>query len=65
MYIGVDELTANCRVGLAAKEKLRKVVEWAKGAGSTFQNIRLPRDQVLIFAIFFITMQSLHTFLLV
>ncbi|KGN54583.1 uncharacterized protein LOC101215044 [Cucumis sativus] len=42
---GVDELTANCRVGLAAKEKLRKVVEWAKGAGSTFQNIRLPRDQ--------------------
>ncbi|XP_050943496.1 uncharacterized protein LOC103487569 isoform X1 [Cucumis melo] len=42
---GVDELTANCRAGLAAKEKLRKVVEWAKGAGSTFHNIRLPSDQ--------------------
>ncbi|XP_038899122.1 uncharacterized protein LOC120086510 isoform X3 [Benincasa hispida] len=42
---GVDELTANYRAGLAAKERLRRVVEWAKGAGSTFRNIKLHSDQ--------------------
>lgn len=63
MYIGVDELTANCRAGLAAKEKLRKVVQWAKGAGSTFRNIKLHSDQVFLFANIFIIMQSLHSFL--
>ncbi|XP_022937132.1 uncharacterized protein LOC111443521 isoform X3 [Cucurbita moschata] len=42
---GVDELTANCRVGLVAKEKLRKVVEWVKGARSTFRNIKWHSDQ--------------------
>ena len=49
MYIGVDELMANCRVGLVAKEKLRKVVEWVKGARSTFRNIKWHSDQVFNF----------------
>ncbi|KAG7024779.1 hypothetical protein SDJN02_13597 [Cucurbita argyrosperma subsp. argyrosperma] len=50
---GVDELTANCRVGLVAKEKLRKVVEWVKGARSTFRNIKWHSDQSLVFNLFY------------
>ncbi|XP_022138607.1 uncharacterized protein LOC111009710 isoform X2 [Momordica charantia] len=40
-----DDLLANCRAGLVAKEKLRKVVEWVKGAGSTFCNIKWNNNQ--------------------
>ncbi|GMN39670.1 hypothetical protein TIFTF001_008902 [Ficus carica] len=37
---GLDELVAECRVGITVKEKLRKVLEWVKRAGSAFCNIQ-------------------------
>ncbi|PRQ26501.1 putative nucleic acid-binding protein [Rosa chinensis] len=47
---GVDELIEGCRVGIAAKEKLRKVVEWVKKSntrqfrGSQLQQRQFPRN---------------------
>ncbi|PON59827.1 hypothetical protein PanWU01x14_157220 [Parasponia andersonii] len=32
---GMDELVAECRIGIVAKEKLKKVIEWLQRAGST------------------------------
>lgn len=42
MYtVGVGDLVAECRlVGVSAKEKLRKVIEWVQRAGSTFSGIQ-------------------------
>ncbi|KAL5558372.1 hypothetical protein UlMin_034583 [Ulmus minor] len=37
---GVDELVAECRVGVTTKEKLRKVIEWVQRAGSSFCSIQ-------------------------
>ncbi|EXB44352.1 hypothetical protein L484_020164 [Morus notabilis] len=37
---GLDELVADCRVGITVKEKLRKVIEWVKRAAYTFCSIQ-------------------------
>ena len=47
-YLGSDELLAECRVGIAAKGKLRKVIEWVKQTGSTYCSIPTPSHQVFV-----------------
>lgn len=49
MYnVAVGDLVAECRlVGLRAKEKLRKVIEWVQRAGSTFRRIQPPYGHTL------------------
>nr|XP_011458775.1 PREDICTED: uncharacterized protein LOC105349798 isoform X2 [Fragaria vesca subsp. vesca] len=51
---GVDELIEGCRVGVAVKEKLRKVVEWVKKSntrplrGSQLRQRQFPRNWKLL-----------------
>lgn len=43
---GVDALVEECRVGIAAKEKLRKVVEWVKSSNTRqFHGCQLQQQQ--------------------
>ena len=44
--VGVGELVAKCRIGIAAKEKLKKVIEWLQRAASTFCSIQRHCHQV-------------------
>ncbi|GKU87679.1 hypothetical protein SLEP1_g2041 [Rubroshorea leprosula] len=42
---GVADLITNCRVGMVAKEKLRKVIEWVQRSRSIFQIVEAPGNQ--------------------
>ena len=46
--VGAVELVAECRVGIAAKEKLRNVIEWVQKTGYTaLHNVEANDCQVL------------------
>lgn len=46
IFVGVDDLIANCRVGTTTKEKLTRVIEWLQRSGSTLCNLNVHSDQV-------------------
>ncbi|CDP15810.1 unnamed protein product [Coffea canephora] len=45
---GIDEAMKDCRIGITAKNKLHKVIEWLQRAGLASHDVELNSDQVFL-----------------